>query len=101
MLTYASVMRLFENFDGQFYDILVEQDRSFPSTPDMGTVSKKNWSNIHPCWDQCNGQRFLNELGAVTLILLHICSMISFGGSLEECLPCLSLIGNWLSTSHG
>ena len=63
--------------------------RSFPSTPDMGTVSKKNWSNIHPCWDQCNGQRFLNELGAVTLILLHICSMISFGGFLEECLPCL------------
>ena len=41
MLTYASVIRLFENFDGQFYDILVEQDRSFPSTPDMGTVSKK------------------------------------------------------------
>ena len=41
MLTYASVMRLFENFDVQFYDILVEQDRSFPSTPDMGTVSKK------------------------------------------------------------
>ena len=39
MLTYASVMRLFENFDGQFYDILVEQDRSFPSTPDVGTVS--------------------------------------------------------------
>merc|ERR1719458_1234733 len=54
----------------------------------MGTVSKKIWSNIHPCWDQCNGQRFLNELGAVTLILLHICSMISFGGFLEECLPC-------------
>ena len=39
MLTYASVIRLFENFDGQFYDILVEQDRSFPSTPDVGTVS--------------------------------------------------------------
>ena len=39
--------------------------------------------------DQCNGQRSLNELGAVTLILLHICSMISFGGFLEECLPCL------------
>ena len=38
--------------------------------------------------DQCNGQRSLNELGAVTLILLHICSMISFGGFLEECLPC-------------
>merc|ERR1719458_67904 len=57
----------------------------------MGTVSKKIWSNIHPCWDQCNGQRFLNELGAVTLILLHICSMISFGGFLEECLPCLEV----------
>ena len=25
----------------------------------------------------------------VTLILLHICSMISFAGFLEECLPCL------------
>ena len=39
MLTYASVMRPFENFDGQFYDILVEQDRSFPSNPDAGKVS--------------------------------------------------------------
>ena len=47
------------------------------------------WTYIHPCGEQCNGQRSLNELGAVTLILLHICSMISFGGSLEECLPCL------------
>ena len=94
MLTYASVMRLFENFDGQFYDILVEQDRLFPSTLDVGTVSDFFGTNIHPCWDQCNGQRFLNELGAVTLIVLHIYSMISFGGSLEECLPCL--FDGWL-----
>ena len=42
------------------------------------------WTNIHPCGEQCNGQRSLNELGAVTLILLHICSMISLWGSLEE-----------------
>ena len=34
-----------------------------------------------------NGWRSRDELGSV--ILLHICSMISFGGFLAECLPCL------------
>ena len=36
MLTYASVLRLFENFDRQFYNFLVEQDRQFQNTQDWG-----------------------------------------------------------------
>ena len=47
------------------------------------------WTNFTPVgnsamvWDP-----FRNELGTVTLFLLHIFSMISFGGFLAECIPC-------------
>ena len=42
---FAFILRLFENFDGQFYDFLVGLDRQFQI---FGT-------NIHPCGEQCNG----------------------------------------------
>ena len=47
------------------------------------------WLNKYSSlWGTVQWSEIPNELGAATLILLHICSMISFGGFLEECLPC-------------
>ena len=39
MFNYASVLRLFENFDRQFYHFLVEQDRQFQNTPNFRSDS--------------------------------------------------------------